>query len=66
MPRHNDSDGSIDLTRTSLDELGRVPDCGSDSVDLEAETTPPPEPHTMRCGSAEQRELHQNPFPPEE
>ena len=65
MPRPQDSDGAIDLTKTSLDELGRVPDCGSDSVYLDSETAAPEEPHTLRCGDAEQRELHRNPFPPE-
>ena len=66
MQQPKDSDGAIDLTRTSLDELGRVPDCRSDSVDLESETAPPVEPHTSRCGGTEERELHRNAFPAEE
>ena len=66
MERPDNSDGSIDLTRDSLDELGRVPDCRSDVADLEAETAPPVEPHSARCGKTGQRELHRNPFPVEE
>jgi hypothetical protein len=63
--KRHDSDASIDLVPVGLDESGRVPECRSDSVDLDADTATPREPRTTRCGDPGERELHRNPFPPE-